>query len=75
MTQQFQTRYLFNGDNWTDEKRCQYQQSRFIVSLLEEGKIVISGLGHMLILGPISMARRIRLKFASVTHLSSITRK
>ena len=42
------------------ETRCQYQHSRFIASLLKEGEIVITGLGHMLILEPVRMAGGIR---------------
>lgn len=70
MTQQFQTRYLSHGNNWTNVKRCQYQHSRFTVSLLEEGKIVISGSGHMLIFGPVRMARGTKSSGANFSHSS-----
>lgn len=60
-------------NDWTNEKRCHYQYSIFIASLLEEGKIVGIGLGHMLILERITMARGIRssdwLKFSHASLL------
>ena len=60
------------GNDWTNEKRCLCQFSIFTASLLKEGEVVSTGLGHVPLWQPEGSGPL--AGWTSVMHLSFVAR-